>query len=166
MRQAAGSVGGSIRRLAVSFARRSLLLQLLRPVERAGYHQCWSRIAFLQVRGEDVGARGSSVLADSSAPFIRNLNSSIKTLEPVISHYRCASMPQRVEFVTTAGDHPSVRQRASYTGGWASSTSAATLACQPIRHLSARSPPPLCPRTGGNVCSRHSRAGHGFSCWR
>jgi len=43
MRQAAGSVGGSIRRLAVSVARRSLL------AGRVVYHQCWSRIAFLQV---------------------------------------------------------------------------------------------------------------------
>lgn len=34
-----------------------------------------------------MGARGSSVLADSSAPLNRNLNAYIKTLEPVISHY-------------------------------------------------------------------------------
>jgi hypothetical protein len=75
MRQAAGSVGGSIRRLT--------------PGGGGGpYHQCWSRIAFLQVLGKTLGARGSSVVADSSAPLNRNLNAYIKTLEPVISRYR------------------------------------------------------------------------------
>jgi len=48
MRQAAGSVGGSIRRLAVSVVRRSLL------AGRVVYHQCWSRIAFLQVLSKTV----------------------------------------------------------------------------------------------------------------
>jgi hypothetical protein len=80
MRQAAGSVGGSIRRLAVSVARRSLL------AGRVVYHQCWSRIAFLQVLSKTRG-REASAMADSSAPLAGNLNSYIKTPEPVKSHY-------------------------------------------------------------------------------
>ena len=53
-----------------------------------------------------MAARGSSVLADSSAPSNRNLNAYIKKPEPVISHYLCTSIALRVEFTTTAGDGP------------------------------------------------------------
>ena len=76
MRQAAGSVGGSIRRLAVSVTRRALL------AGRAVYHQCWSRIAFLQVLSKTVvsgtrGSRQASAMADYSAPLAGNLNTPI-----------------------------------------------------------------------------------------
>jgi hypothetical protein len=72
MRQAAGSVGGSIRRLAVTWARQWLL------AGRAVYHQCWSRIAFLQVISKTAvsgtrGSREASAMADSSAPLAGNL---------------------------------------------------------------------------------------------
>lgn len=75
------------------------------------YHQCWSRIAFLQVTSEDSrvqdeGSREASAMADSSAPLAGNLNGYIKTPEPVKSHYQCTLIALRVEFVTTAGDHP------------------------------------------------------------
>lgn len=74
------------------------------------YHQCWSRIAFLQVVSKTAvsrtrGSREASAMADSSAPLAGNLNAYIKTPEPVISHYLCTSIALRVEFATTAGDY-------------------------------------------------------------
>lgn len=74
-------------------------------------------MAFLQVELVTLGARAASALADSSAPLNRNLNAYIKTLEPVKSHYLCTSIALRVEFLTTAGDHPMGRLLASYAGG-------------------------------------------------
>ena len=59
-------------------------------------------------------------MADSSAPFAGNLNAYIKTPEPVKSHYWCALITLRVEFVTTAGDHPTdppLALRAGLRGG-------------------------------------------------
>jgi hypothetical protein len=55
-------------------------------------------------------------MADSSAPVAKNLNTYIKTPEPVKSHYRCTSIALRVEFPTTAGDHPTGRPLALYIG--------------------------------------------------
>jgi hypothetical protein len=56
-------------------------------------------------------------MADSSAPLAENLNAYIKTPEPVKSHYRCTSIALRVEFVTTAGDHPRGFRWRRNTGG-------------------------------------------------
>ena len=53
MKQAAGSVGGSIRRLAVSVAPGVVTVVLVMTGGRAVYHQCGSRIAFLLVMSKD-----------------------------------------------------------------------------------------------------------------
>jgi hypothetical protein len=69
------------------------------------YHQCWSRIAFLQVLWKTVVSRA-------------------RGREAVKSHYQCTSIALRVEFVTTAGDHPTdfrwqvhIEGTIGYTGG-------------------------------------------------
>jgi hypothetical protein len=45
-----------------------------------------------------------------------NLNGYIKTPEPVKSHFRCALITLRVEFVITVGDHPTGRLLALHMG--------------------------------------------------
>jgi hypothetical protein len=55
-------------------------------------------------------------MADSSAPLAENLNGYIKTPEPVKSHFRCALITPRVEFVITVGDHPTGRLLALHMG--------------------------------------------------
>jgi hypothetical protein len=117
--EASRRVGGGFDPAARGLSRPRV--QMSQPGGRVVYHQCWSRIAFLQVLSKTAvfgtrGSREASAIADSSAPLAGNLNGYIKTPEPVNSHYWCTSIALRVEFVTTAGDQPT-DPRCTYTGG-------------------------------------------------